>query len=94
MMKPFFSQLIFQIERLVLVGQRNWLSKVIDTALIVGAVILIGTMDGTVEATFDDNLNDLKYDSIAEPADVESLVMEFPKLFRYAISANIVDLQG
>lgn len=93
-MKPFFSQLIFQIERLFLVGQRNWLSKFIDTALIVGAVILIGTMDGTVEATFEDNLNDLKYDSIAEPTDVESLVTEFPKLFRYAITANIVDLQG
>lgn len=93
-MTTFSKQFVYQVERLLLVWQRNWLSRIIDTALIVAAVVLIGILDGTVEATFEDNLNDLKYDSIAEPTDVKSIVLEFPKLFRYAITANIVDLQG
>ncbi|CAB9497095.1 Putative white-brown complex homolog protein 30 [Seminavis robusta] len=93
-MKPFHNQLIYQIHRLFVVGGRNWLAKLIDTSVIVGAVVLIAIMDGTVKATREDSLNDLRYESIAEPTSVEVLVTEFPKLFRYAISANIIDLQG
>ena len=48
----FSRQVIFQLQRLLIVGRRNWLTKLIDTFVIVLGALLISFLDGTVEPTF------------------------------------------
>ena len=90
----FAKQLLFQLQRCIIVSQRNWQEKVIDTTIIIGAVVLVSVLDGTEEPTVWSSMSDLNYDRVAEPSTVRELVMEFPKLFKYAISANVGGLQG
>ena len=91
---PFSSQLFYQLQRLMIVGERNWLTKLIDTLVIVAAVVLISVLDGTERPTYGADTGKLNYGSIAEPSSVRELIMEFPKLFEFAMSANIENLQG
>lgn len=92
--KPsFMKQLGYQITRLVLLGYRNWYSKLLDTTIIVGAVILVSALDGVVEPTKNADMNDLDYYAIAEPSGTvreagEAMLREFPKLFQYALRGN------
>ena len=66
----------------------------IDTTIILGAVLLVSWLDGTEEPTIWVSYANLSYEAVAEPSNVRELVMEFPKLFSYAISANLQKLQG
>lgn len=90
----FTKQLLYQLQRCVIVGERNWSTKVIDTAIILGAVLLVSGLDGTEVPTFWYSYADLNYDRVAEPSSVRELLMEFPKFFAYAINANLTNLQG
>ena len=63
----FLSQLGYQIHRLVLLAYRNWYSKLLDTTIIVGAVILVSLLDGVVTPTVEADMNTLDYYSVAEP---------------------------
>lgn len=66
--KPaFLSQCGYQIHRLVLLGYRNWYAKLLDTTIIVGAVILVSVLDGVVKPTDDADMNGLDYYSVAQP---------------------------
>lgn len=90
----FRKQLLYQLQRCAIVGERNWSTKVIDTAIILGAVLLVSGLDGTEQPTVWQSYGDLNYDKVAEPSTVVELLMEFPKLFMYAIQANLSHLQG
>jgi len=50
-----FKQLGFQLHRLVVVGRRNWLTKLIDLLIIVLGALLISFLDGTVDNTWSKN---------------------------------------
>lgn len=80
----FLSQFNIQLRRYVLVSRRNLSSKLIDTLIIVGAVILISFIEGIVEVTNDAN-PDIPFDVLTsdEPA---LLVEYFPELFNFALS--------
>jgi ABC-2 type transporter len=89
----FPRQLGYQLARCVIVGQRNWTTKVIDTFIVVGATVLVSAMDGTEEPTSGGTLFEVKYEKIAEPTRLMDLLTEFPNLFKYALSANVRNIQ-
>lgn len=92
-MPPFLDQLGWQLQRLLIVLERTWFARFIDTTLIVVAVILITLMDGVAQPTQDISMRDLKYDVVAEPWSIEALIREFPKLFSYSIE-GIRDIES
>lgn len=47
----FWIQLGFQLRRLLIVAGRNWVSKFIDSAIIIGAAVLVSVLDGTEQVT-------------------------------------------
>jgi len=79
----FWAQFMIQIRRYLLVSRRNITSKLIDTLIIVGAVILISFIEGIVEPTIESNPN-IPINVLAsdEPA---VLVGYFRELFRFAL---------
>jgi energy-coupling factor transporter ATP-binding protein EcfA2 len=89
----FFQQLQHQLQRMVILASRNWQTKLVDTVLIVGGVILVSLMDGVVKPTFQDNLQGLDYYSLADPSGTPveaatSMLSQFPILFGFALKAN------
>jgi ABC-type multidrug transport system ATPase subunit len=90
----FCAQFWFQMLRMGIVGQRNWVTKVIDTSIIVLAAVLVSVLDGPEEITFGGGMGGLTYDAITEPGSVSQLLQEYPKLFGFAIGANMVNLMG
>ena len=89
----FLRQLKHQIHRLIILSIRNWYTKLVDTVIVIGAVILISILDGVMEPTLDMDMNNLDYFNIAEPNPPEAMIKEFPKLFEYAIMANLKIVQ-
>jgi len=89
----FLRQLKYQIHRLIILSMRNWYTKLLDTVIVIGAVILISILDGVMEPTLDMDTNNLDYFNIAEPNPPEAMIKEFPKLFEYAITANLKIVQ-
>jgi ABC-type multidrug transport system ATPase subunit len=85
--KPsFLSQLRIQIGRNFLIMWRNRTSKMIDTILIVGAVVLISAMEGVLKVTRPTQPN-LTFDELVE-GDPYEIPKTFPELFTYALGAT------
>jgi len=70
----------------MLVSRRNMTSKLVDTLIIVGAVILISFIEGVVEATKDMN-PDIPYDVLTSD-EPELLQASFGELFSFALSST------
>ena len=82
--KPsFWKQLQIQLRRTVVVWRRNAFSKIIDTSLIVGAVILTTAFEGVVEVTRGDAPG-VPFDALVS-TDPRDLVLQFGSIFEYAI---------
>jgi hypothetical protein len=82
----FFKQLKAQLSRNVLVIRRNAVSKLVDTCLIVGAVVLIAAFEGVVETTVE-NVPDVSFDALVSGNPVE-LAAELPALFNFALAST------
>jgi ABC-type multidrug transport system ATPase subunit len=83
---PFLKQLKVQLSRNVLVCRRNALSKLVDTFLIVGAVVLISAFEGVVEITAE-HVPDVSFDALVSGDPVE-LAEQLPALFRFALNGS------
>jgi ABC-type multidrug transport system ATPase subunit len=90
---PFIDQLFHHLRRLLILTERNWLARLIDTTLIIVTVILVTLMDGAAEPTMEVDMHDLNYERLTDPSSVESLLLEFPTLFSYAISGIKQDIE-
>ncbi len=85
--KPsFWAQLVGQIERNLLILWRNRTSKLVDTTMIVGAVVLIALLQGVTEVTRPQQPG-LSFDQLVE-GDPYEIPKTFPNLFRYAFGAT------
>jgi ABC-type multidrug transport system ATPase subunit len=82
----FLKQLTFQLRRNVLVTRRNSFSKLLDTFLIVGAVVLISAFEGVVEVTASSQ-PDVSFDALVSGDPLE-LAEQLPELFLYAIRGS------
>lgn len=82
----FFKQLWAQLSRNVLVSRRNALSKLVDTCLIVGAVVLISALEGVVEVTSQDT-PDVSFDALVSGNPAE-LAKDLPVLFNFALRSS------
>jgi ABC-type multidrug transport system ATPase subunit len=82
----FFKQLMAQLSRNVLVSRRNAVSKLVDTGLIVGAVILISAFEGVVAVTVHDE-PDISFDALVSDNPGE-LAKELPVLFAFALRSS------
>lgn len=92
---PLFNQLACQLLRLLILLERNWLSRLIDTTFICVAVILITLMDDLTQPTKDSTrAGDANYDSITGPGSEEAIIQEFPKLFDFAIQGISGDIEA
>ena len=92
---PLSNQLGCQLMRSLILMERNWLTRFIDTTVISIAVILITLMDDTAQPTKDSPIaRDVNYDSITGPGSEESIILEFPKLFAYAIQGIQSDIEA
>lgn len=83
---PFFRQLWIQIGRNFLIMWRNRTSKLIDTTMIVGAVVLISWLEGVSTVTTSAAPN-LSFDQLVE-GDPFEIPKTFPSLFRYALGGT------
>lgn len=82
--KPAFrTQLRGQIQRNFLMTWRNRSSKLVDTTMIVGAVVLISWLQGVTEVTRGQQ-PDLSFDELVE-GDPYEIPKTFPYLFKYAL---------
>jgi hypothetical protein len=70
----------------VIVFRRNGLSKLVDTCLIVGAVVLISAFEGVVEIT-GNHIPDVSFDALVSGNPVD-LAGELPELFNFALRAS------
>jgi hypothetical protein len=70
----------------VLVTRRNSFSKLLDTFLIVGAVVLISAFEGVVEVTASSQ-PDVSFDALVSGDPLE-LAEQLPELFLYAIRGS------
>ena len=92
---PIFNQLGCQLLRLLILMERNWFSRFVDTTSICVAVTLITLMDDLAQPTMDTDLaGDAKYDSITGAASEESIIQEFPKLFDFSIQGISEDIEA
>lgn len=84
--KPSFAvQLRGQIERNLLIIWRNRTSKLVDTTMIVGAVVLISILQGVTEITRPVQ-PPLSFDQLVE-GDPYEIPKTYPALFSYALKA-------
>lgn len=91
---PLFNQLGCQLLRLLILMERNWLSRFIDTTAICVVVILITLMNDVAQPTRDTpSATTVNYDSITEPGSEDAIILEFPMLFAYATSAIQGDIE-
>jgi ABC-type multidrug transport system ATPase subunit len=90
---PFVDQLFHHLRRLLILTERNWLARFIDTTIVVVIVILVTAMDGAAEPTREVDMHGLNYERLSDPSRVESLLLEFPTLFSYAISGIERDIE-
>jgi len=82
--KPTFgSQLKIQMLRYCLVWKRNFISKQIDTIIIVGTAALISAMAGKAEVTVDSEIGVSYYSLVSN--NPSALIPELPQIFRYAL---------
>ena len=79
----FLRQFQIQLRRYSLVLRRNIVSKLVDTLIIVGAIILISMIEGIVEATRD-LPPDVAFEQISTN-NPDVLVSLFGELFNYAL---------
>jgi hypothetical protein len=87
--KPtFWTQLWAQLERNWIVFKRNAFSKLVDTFLIVGSVILISLFQGITQVTVEEDPN-VQFGNLIS-GNPQDLVKEFPNLFRYAWIAKVL----
>lgn len=83
----FKDQLIYQIKRSLLVGKRNIFIKLADTAMIVGAILLVSFLEGIISVT-KYQVPNVNFDNLVSqnPAD---LIREFPAMFAYTTTTLI-----
>jgi len=82
--KPsFLTQLWIQLERILLVSWRNAFNKTVDTALIVGAVIVISAFEGVVKLTHN-VVQRADFDNLVS-LDPAKLIAEFGNIFMFAL---------
>lgn len=87
--KPtFWTQLWAQLERNWIVFKRNAFSKLVDTFLIVGSVILISLFEGITEVTVEQDPN-VQFGNLIS-GNPQDLVIKFPNLFKYAWIAKVL----
>ncbi len=90
--KPlFWTQLGVQIERNLLILWRNRNSKLIDTTMIVGAVVLISLLQGVTEVARPQHPA-LSFDQLIE-CDPYEVPKTFPYLFKYAAGPTTVAVE-
>jgi len=92
---PLFHQLGCQLQRLLILMERNWFSTFLDTAILVVAVTLITFMDGAARPTMDwAEARTLNYYNIVEPDTLEAIFRELPSLFAYALDGIKGDIES
>ena len=86
--KPsFLVQLVAQLHRNVLVMRRNYVSKLVDTMMIVGAVILVAAFEGVVEVTVEDSPPGVSFEALVSGSP-EDLSDQLGFLFRFALGST------
>jgi ABC-type multidrug transport system ATPase subunit len=83
----FGTQFRFQFRRALLVAWRNRFSKIIDSTIIVVAVIVITALDGVTTTSYD-NDPDIPYSVMVRPLE-EDLPTIFEQLFSYSLIPQI-----
>ena len=84
MLKPTFrEQLVLQLRRAVLVAWRNRFTKVVDTMIIVGSVILISLIDGIEEVSLAGTDPDVSFETAVRPQKEDFAYIAFQN-FRWA----------
>lgn len=82
--KPgFMTQLQYQIQRNILISWRNRASKIADTTIVVGAVVLVSWLEGVAEVTRDSPPR-VEFEDLVEGSPLE-IPKIFPQLFIYAL---------
>lgn len=90
--KPtFWTQLRGQIHRNLLMSWRNRTSKLLDTMMLVGAIVLISWLQGTTEVTRAQQPK-LTFDQLVE-GDPYEIPKTFPSLFKYALGPTAVSVE-
>jgi hypothetical protein len=83
----FGTQFRFQFRRAILVAWRNRFSKIIDSTIIVIAVIVITALDGVTDVSYD-NDPEISYHVMVRPLE-EDLPSIFQQLFNYSLIPQI-----
>lgn len=92
---PLVNQLACQLLRLLVLMERNWLSRFVDTTAICIAVTLITLMDDLAQPTKDSpNAGNASYERITGGTTEEAIIQEFPKLFDFAIQGISGDIEA
>jgi hypothetical protein len=90
--KPRFScQLRGQVQRNLLITWRNRTSKLVDTTMLVGAVVLISWLQGVLQVTRDQPPG-LSFDQLVE-GDPYEIPTTFPSLFKYALGPTSTSVE-
>ena len=79
--QPFVSQLVTQVSRALLVSRRNYVGKLIDTAILVIATIVLCLMSGFPEMTKDRN-PEVTFQEVVRPTN-ETVRDTMYQIFRY-----------
>lgn len=88
--KPsFIQQLSLQLERAFLVAWRNRSSKLVDTAVVVVAVIMMALLDGVIQVTKSTPQIEVSFDAVVRPDD-ENVEKLFEGLFEFTMILNVV----
>lgn len=81
----FLTQFVIQFGRYILVARRNISSKIVDTFIIVIAIVLISLFEGVVEVTSEKSKVGIPFDELVS-GDPLDLLRNVPQLFGYALS--------
>eukprot|EP00538_Stauroneis_constricta_P012480 CAMPEP_0119548188 /NCGR_PEP_ID=MMETSP1352-20130426/2157_1 /TAXON_ID=265584 /ORGANISM="Stauroneis constricta, Strain CCMP1120" /LENGTH=1292 /DNA_ID=CAMNT_0007593377 /DNA_START=125 /DNA_END=4003 /DNA_ORIENTATION=- len=80
---PFPVQLYYQVTRAALVSYRNRFTKILDTVVVVGAMVIISLLEGVVVASRDDH-PELDFDEATRPSH-DNITEVFYQLFKYSL---------
>lgn len=79
----FLEQFFFQLQRNVLIFNRNLFTKIVDTAVILVGTVLVAVLEGSVEVT-DDDIPNVKFEALVS-TEPKQHVRSLPALFYFAI---------
>lgn len=89
----FLDQLGIQLQRLLILAERNWSRTFLDTTILCVAVALVSWTEGVAQPTVETSLRNLNFESVAEPTSAGVLLLEFPHLFGYAVRGIREDIE-